>query len=158
MLGILEKTKLLKLFYAMKNLYKTTVTTQGGRNGHTRSEDGILDMELRKPKSLGGDGGDYSNPEQLFAAGYSACYGSALEHVAKQHKIDLGDYSVTATVKLGQTDSGNLQLSAILDTYIPGVDVEIGEKLVNEAHEVCPYSRATRDNIDVTLNLMLDEE
>ena len=142
----------------MKNLYKTTVTTQGGRNGHTRSEDGILDMELRKPKSLGGEGGDYSNPEQLFAAGYSACYGSALEHVAKQHKIDLGDYSVTATVKLGQTDSGNLQLSAILDTYIPGVDVETGEKLVNEAHEVCPYSRATRDNIDVTLNLMLDEE
>jgi len=142
----------------MKNLYKTTVTTQGGRNGHTRSEDGILDMELRKPKSLGGDGGDYSNPEQLFAAGYSACYGSALEHVAKQHKIDLGDYSVTATVKLGQTDSGNLQLSAILDTYIPGVDVETGEKLVNEAHEVCPYSRATRDNIDVTLNLMLDED
>jgi len=142
----------------MKNLYKTTVTTQGGRNGHTRSEDGILDMELRKPKSLGGDGGDYSNPEQLFAAGYSACYGSALEHVAKQHNIDLGDYSVTATVKLGQTDSGNLQLSAILDTYIPGVDVETGEKLVNEAHEVCPYSRATRDNIDVTLNLMLDED
>lgn len=142
----------------MKNLYKTTVTTEGGRNGHTRSEDGILDMELRKPKSLGGEGGDYSNPEQLFAAGYSACYGSALEHVAKQHKIDLGDYSVTATVKLGQTDSGNLQLSAILDTYIPGVDVETGEKLVNEAHEVCPYSRATRDNIDVTLNLMLDEE
>jgi len=142
----------------MKNLYKTTVTTQGGRNGHTRSEDGILDMELRKPKSLGGDGGDYSNPEQLFAAGYSACYGSALEHVAKQHKIELGDYSVTATVKLGQTDSGNLQLSAILDTYIPGVDVETGEKLVNEAHEVCPYSRATRDNIDVTLNLMLDED
>ncbi len=158
MLGILEKTKLLKLFYAMKNLYKTTVTTQGGRNGHTRSEDGILDIELRKPKSLGGEGGDYSNPEQLFAAGYSACYGSALEHVAKQHKIELGDYSVTATVKLGQTDSGNLQLSVILDTYIPGVDVETGEKLVNEAHEVCPYSRATRDNIDVTLNLMLDED
>nr|WP_298332242.1 organic hydroperoxide resistance protein [uncultured Christiangramia sp.] len=142
----------------MKNLYKTTVTTQGGRNGHTRSEDGILDIELRKPKSLGGEGGDYSNPEQLFAAGYSACYGSALEHVAKQHKIELGDYSVTATVKLGQTDSGNLQLSVILDTYIPGVDVETGEKLVNEAHEVCPYSRATRDNIDVTLNLMLDED
>jgi len=158
MRGILEETKLLKLFYAMKNLYKTTVTTQGGRNGHTRSEDGILDMELRKPKSLGGEGGDYSNPEQLFAAGYSACYGSALEHVAKQHKVDLGEYSVTATVKLGQTDSGNMQLSAILDTYIPGVDVETGEKLVNEAHEVCPYSRATRDNIDVTLNLLLDEE
>lgn len=141
----------------MKNLYKTKVTTHGGRNGHTRSEDGILDMELKKPKSLGGEGGDYSNPEQLFAAGYSACYGSALEHVAKQHKIDLGDYSVTATIKLGQTESGKLQLSAILDTFIPNVDIETGEKLVNEAHEVCPYSRATRDNIDVTLNLLLDE-
>lgn len=157
MLGILKQTKLLKLFYAMKNLYKTKVTTHGGRNGHTRSEDGILDMELKKPKSLGGEGGDYSNPEQLFAAGYSACYGSALEHVAKQHKIDLGDYSVTATIKLGQTESGKLQLSAILDTFIPNVDIETGEKLVNEAHEVCPYSRATRDNIDVTLNLLLDE-
>ncbi|MFV8226721.1 organic hydroperoxide resistance protein [Christiangramia aquimixticola] len=141
----------------MKNLYKTKVTTYGGRNGHTRSEDGILDMELRKPKGLGGEGGDYSNPEQLFAAGYSACYGSALEVVAKKHKVDLGDYSVTATIKLGQTDSGNLQLTAILDTYIPGVDVETGETLVNEAHEICPYSRATRDNIDVTLNLLLDE-
>jgi lipoyl-dependent peroxiredoxin len=151
------KTKLLKLFHAMKNLYKTSVTTHGGRNGHTRSEDGILDMELKKPKSMGGEGGDYSNPEQLFAAGYSACYGSALEVVAKNHKVELGDYSVTATVKLGQTDSGNLQLSAILDTYIPGVDIETGEKLVNEAHEICPYSRATRDNITVTLNLLLDE-
>ena len=75
----------------------------------------------------------------------------------KKHKVDLGDYSVTATVKLGETDSGNLQLSVILDSYIPGADVETGEKLVNEAHEICPYSRATRDNIDVTLNLLLDE-
>ncbi|MBT8295157.1 MAG: organic hydroperoxide resistance protein [Gramella sp.] len=141
----------------MKNLYKTKVTTHGGRNGHTRSEDGMLDMELKMPKELGGEGGDYSNPEQLFAAGYSACYGSALEVVAKKHKVDLGDYSVTATVKLGKTESGNLQLSAILDTYIPEIDVETGEKLVNEAHEICPYSRATRDNIDVTLNLLLDE-
>ncbi|MCH4821619.1 organic hydroperoxide resistance protein [Gramella lutea] len=141
----------------MKNLYKTKVTTHGGRNGRTRSEDGILDMELKKPEGLGGKGGDHSNPEQLFGAGYSACYGSALEAVAKKHKVDLGDYSVTATVKLGETDSGNLQLSVILDSYLPGVDVETGEKLVNEAHEVCPYSRATRDNIDVTLNLLLDE-
>jgi len=141
----------------MKNLYKTKVTTHGGRNGRTRSEDGILDMELKMPKGMGGEGGDYSNPEQLFGAGYSACYGSALEVIAKKHKVDLGDYSVTAVVKLGQTDSGNLQLSVTLDSYIPGVDVETGEKLVNEAHEICPYSRATRDNIDVSLNLLLDE-
>jgi len=141
----------------MKNLYKTKVTTKGGRNGRTTSEDGVLDMELKMPKGLGGPGGDYSNPEQLFAAGYSACYGSALEQIAKKHKVDLGEYSVTALVKLGKTDSENLQLSVTLDSYIPGVDVETGEKLVNEAHEVCPYSRATRDNIDVTLNLLLDE-
>ncbi|WP_089663892.1 organic hydroperoxide resistance protein [Christiangramia echinicola] len=141
----------------MKNLYKTKVTTHGGRNGRTRSEDGIIDMELKMPKSMGGEGGDYSNPEQLFGAGYSSCYGSALEVVAKKNKVDLGDYSVTAVVKLGQTESGNLQLSVTLDSYIPGVDVETGEKLVNEAHEICPYSRATRDNIDVTLNLLLDE-
>ena len=141
----------------MKNLYKTKVTTKGGRNGRTTSEDGVLDMELKMPKGLGGPGGDYSNPEQLFAAGYSACYGSALEQIAKKHKVDLGEYSVTAVVKLGKTDSENLQLSVTLDSYIPGVDVETGEKLVNEAHEVCPYSRATRDNIDVTLNLLLDE-
>jgi len=141
----------------MKNLYKTKVTTHGGRNGHTRSEDGILDMELKMPKEMGGPGGDYSNPEQLFGAGYSACYGGALEVVAKKHKVDLGDYSVTAVVKIGKTDAGNLQLSVTLDSYIPGVDVETGEKLVNEAHEICPYSRATRDNIDVTLNLLLDE-
>ena len=141
----------------MKNLYKTKVTTHGGRNGRTRSEDGVIDMELKMPKSMGGEGGDYSNPEQLFGAGYSSCYGSALEVVAKKHKVDLGDYSVTAVVKLGQTESGNLQLSVTLDSYIPGVDVETGEKLVNEAHEICPYSRATRDNIDVTLNLLLDE-
>ena len=141
----------------MKNLYKTKVTTHGGRNGHTRSEDGLIDMELKMPKSMGGEGGDYSNPEQLFGAGYSACYGGALEVVAKKHKVDLGEYSVTAVVKLGQTESGNLQLSVTLDSYIPGVDVETGEKLVNEAHEICPYSRATRDNTDVTLNLLLDE-
>ena len=157
MLGILKQTKLLKLFYAMKNLYKTKVTTHGGRNGRTRSEDGVIDMELKMPKSMGGEGGEYANPEQLFGAGYSACYGGALEVVAKKHKVDLGEYSVTAVVKLGQTESGNLQLSVTLDSYIPGVDVETGEKLVNEAHEICPYSRATRDNIDVTLNLLLDE-
>jgi len=157
MLVILKHTKLLKIIHEMKNLYKTKVTTKGGRNGRTTSEDGVLDMELKMPKGLGGPGGDYSNPEQLFAAGYSACYGSALEQIAKKHKVDLGEYSVTAVVKLGKTDSENLQLSVTLDSYIPGVDVETGEKLVNEAHEVCPYSRATRDNIDVTLNLLLDE-
>ncbi|MFN4763264.1 organic hydroperoxide resistance protein [Gillisia sp. Q332] len=142
----------------MKTLYKAKVTTEGGREGHLKSDDGILDMKLSLPKSMGGKGEKLTNPEQLFAAGYSACYGSALQVVAKKHKVDLGDFNVTATVGIGKTEEDDLQLSVILDTYIPNIDIETGEKLVNEAHEICPYSRATRDNIDVTLNLMLDEE
>lgn len=143
----------------MKNLYKTTVTTKGARKGHAKSDDGILDVKLSMPKSMGGEGGDYTNPEQLFAAGYSACFGSALQVVAKDHNVELSDdLSVSAVVKLGLTEEENLQLSVVLDCYLPGVDVETGEKLVNEAHVICPYSRATRDNIDVTLNLLVDED
>jgi len=143
----------------MKNLYKTTVTTKGARKGHAKSEDGVLDVKLSMPKSMGGEGGDFTNPEQLFAAGYSACFGSALQEVAKKHNIELGDdLSVSALVKLGMTDEEDLQLSVVLDCFLPDVDVETGEKLVNEAHVVCPYSRATRDNIDVTLNLLVDED
>ena len=142
----------------MKTLYTGVATTTGGREGSVRSDDGILDLELSKPKSMGGKGEEKTNPEQLFAAAYSACYGSALQARAKKHKVDLGDFSVTASVELATTEEGDLQLSVILDSYLPGVDVETGEKLVNEAHEICPYSRATMDNIDVTLNLMLDEE
>jgi lipoyl-dependent peroxiredoxin len=141
----------------MKKLYEAKVTTAGGREGHVSSDDGILDMDISVPKSMGGKGGDHTNPEQLFGAGYSACYGAALQAVAEKHKVDLGDFSVTATVTLGKTEEGDLQLAVILDSYIPGVDVDMGEQLVNEAHEMCPYSRATRDNIDVTLNLLLDE-
>lgn len=141
----------------MKTLYKAKVTTSGGREGHVKSDDGILDMRVSMPKGMGGKGEKYTNPEQLFGAGYSACFGSALQVIAKKHKVDLGDFNVTATVKIGTLEDGNLQLGVILDSYIPGVDVETGEKLVNEAHEICPYSRATRDNINVTLNLMLDE-
>lgn len=142
----------------MKTLYTATATTTGGREGHVTSDDGILDLDLAVPKEMGGKGGDFTNPEQLFAAGYSACYGSALQAVAKKHKADLGDFSVTASVDIGKDEDGNFQLAVVLDTYIPGMEVELGETLVNEAHEVCPYSRATRDNIDVTLNLLLDEE
>lgn len=142
----------------MKTLYSGIATTTGGREGNVRSDDGVLDLDLSMPKSMGGKGEEKTNPEQLFAAGYSACYGSSLQVVAKKHKVDLGDFSVTATVDLGTTAEGDSELSVVLDSYIPGVDVETGEKLVNEAHEICPYSRATRDNIDVTLNLMLDDE
>ncbi len=141
----------------MKTLYTTAATTAGGRAGKASTADGKLSLDLSVPKELGGDGASGTNPEQLFAMGYSSCYGSALQHVADQKKIDLGNFSVTAEVSLGKNEEGDFQLAVILDTYIPGVSVEEGEELINEAHEVCPYSRATEDNIDVTLNLLLDE-
>ncbi len=141
----------------MKTLYTAVATTSGGRDGNVSTDDGVIDMDLTLPKGLGGSGDAKTNPEQLFAAGYSACYGSALQHVAGLHKIDLGDFSVTANVSLGKTEEGDFQLAVVLDSYLPGLDVATGEQLVNEAHEVCPYSRATENNIDVTLNLLLDE-
>lgn len=141
----------------MKKLYTAKATAAGGRSGSVTTDDGKIDKSLSVPKGLGGDGGDGTNPEQLFGAAYAACYGSALELIAEKEGVDIGDFSVTATVSIGKTDEGDLQLAVILDSYLPGVDVETGEKLVNKAHEVCPYSRATRDNIDVTLNLLLEE-
>ena len=150
-------------FYIEKNLimdtiYKAATKTTGGRNGHVKSVDGPIDMKLSLPKALGGDGGDGANPEQFFGAAYSACFGGAVEAVAKKHNVEIGDYEVTAHVSLGKTEDGDLQLAVILDTYLPKVnDIETGEKIINDAHVMCPFSRATRDNIDVTLNLMLDE-
>ena len=142
----------------MKTLYTAASTAVGGRNGHVATEDSKIDMELSVPKGLGGDGGKGTNPEQLFGSAYAACFGSALQMIAESKKIELGeDMSVTATIEIGKTKEDNLQLRAVLDCYLPGVDVETGEDLVNKAHEVCPYSRATRDNITVTLNLLLDE-
>ncbi len=142
----------------MKTLYKVKATTTGGREGQVKSEDGIIDMKLSSPKTLGGNGENFTNPEQLFAAGYSASFAGALEEVAKEQKLDLGEYNVSANVRIGKNEEGDLEMSVILDTYLPGVDVKTAEELVNDAHEACPYSLATIDNIDVTLNLMLDEE
>lgn len=142
----------------MKTLYEASATAVGGREGHVSTDDGKIDLKLSVPKGLGGDGGNGTNPEQLFGSAYAACFGSAVQMVAESKKIELGkDMSVTATIEIGKTKDGDLQLRAILDCYLPGVDVETGEKLVNKAHEVCPYSRATRDNITVTLNLLLDD-
>lgn len=142
----------------MKKLYTASSTAVGGRKGHVTTSDKKIDMELSVPKGLGGDGGKGTNPEQLFGSAYAACFGGAIQMVAESKKIKLGDdMSVTANIEIGKTKDGDLQLKAILDCYLPGVDVETGEELVNKAHEVCPYSRATRDNITVTLNLLLDE-
>lgn len=141
----------------METLYKTKVTAKGARTGNVISDDGVLDEELSIPKEMGGEGESLTNPEQLFAAAFASSYGASLETAAKDMDVDLGDYSVTAIVEMGKNEDEDYQLSVILDTYIPGVNLETGEELVNEAHEICPYARAVADNIDVTLNLLLDE-
>jgi len=143
----------------MKTLYEATSIAKGARKGHVKTEDGPIDLNLSVPKSMGGEGGDGTNPEQLFGCAYAACFGSAIEAIADKKGVDVDTekINVTATIGIGKTEKGNLQLEATLDCYIPRVDVETGEDLVNEAHVICPFSRATRDNITVTLNLMLDE-
>lgn len=142
----------------MNILYKTTCTAVRGRTGKVSSDDSNLDVNLSVPKGLGGEGGGGTNPEQLFGAAYAACFEHALTLSAKEKGISLDKEStVAATIEIGKTEEDNLQLRATLDCYLPGIAVEVGEELINKAHEVCPYSRATRDNITVTLNLLLEK-
>lgn len=138
----------------MNALYKAEVTATGGRNGHVESTDGVINMDVRMPQELGGSGGAYTNPEQLFAAGYAACFDSALNLVARQLKITVKDTKVTAQVGIGQLPSGGFGLSASLSVHIPNVEKEVAQQLIEQAHQVCPYSNATRGNIDVTLQLV----
>ena len=141
----------------MKTLYKAQATATGGRNGQVKSSDEVLDLEVRMPKELGGAGGDFTNPEQLFAAGYSACFDSALNHVARSQKMHLKGTKVTATVGIGQVPSGGFGLEVALEVTIPGVEREVAQKLLETAHQVCPYSNATRGNIEVSLTLVSEE-
>jgi Ohr subfamily peroxiredoxin len=141
----------------MKTLYTATAIAEGGRAGHVSVEDGPIDLDLSVPKSMGGDGGDGTNPEQLFGSAYAACFGGAIQAIADNKKIELEEISVTAHISFNKDDDGGFLLSAVLDAYLPGVDQETGEDLINSAHEICPFSKATRDNIDVELNLLMDE-
>ena len=135
----------------MKPLYTAVATTEGGRTGHVRSSDGILDLDLRMPKALGGPGGEGTNPEQLFAAGYSACFESALRLVARMQKVTLEKGSITAHVTIGATDAGGFALAVELHANFPEHSREQMETLLHAAHQVCPYSVATRGNMDVKL-------
>ena len=138
----------------MKTLYTAEVSATGGRSGHVRSSTGIIDLDMSVPEGLGGKKGA-TNPEELFAAGYAACFQSALLLVAGKQKINLEKEStVTAKVSLNQLDGGNYGLSVKLDVDLKGVDKEQANQLVKEAHEVCPYSVGTRGNIDVELNVV----
>lgn len=135
----------------MKSLYSAVATAKGGRNGHVKSDNGVLDLEVRAPKALGGANDNYTNPEQLFAAGYSACFDSALNLVIKNEKIKAGETSVTAKVTIGQLDNGGYGLAVELKANIPGVTTEEAQSLIEKTHQVCPYSNATRGNIEVKL-------
>lgn len=135
-------------------LYRTSATATGGRDGHARSEDGSLDVQLSTPKELGGAGGTGTNPEQLFAAGYSACFLSALKVAGSQLKTRVpADTSITATVGIGPRLEGGFGISADLVISLPGIAREDAQRLVNIAHQICPYSNATRNNVDVRLTI-----
>jgi osmotically inducible protein OsmC len=136
-----------------KVAYTAHATATGGRDGHAVSSDNALDVKLSTPKELGGAGGDGTNPEQLFAAGYSACFIGALKYVAGQQKIALpADTTVEGTVGIGPIPTG-FGIEVALKITIPGLDHAQAEALVEKAHVVCPYSNATRGNIDVTLTV-----
>jgi Ohr subfamily peroxiredoxin len=133
-----------------KELYTAKATAVGGRAGHVKSSDGLIDVDLRRPVEMGGPGGA-TNPEQLFAAGYSACFQGAMGIVAKKRDVNIDESTVTASVTLGTAEGGALGLAVTLEVHIPGVDLTTAQELADGAHQVCPYSNATRGNIKVTI-------
>lgn len=136
-----------------KILYTAEATAVGGREGHTRTSDGKVDVDLDVPAEMGGTGGPGTNPEQLFATGYAACFQSAILRYATTRKLDLSDSRVTARVGIGTLESGGLGLAAALDLEAPQLSRAEAVYLMERAHESCPYSRATRGNIEVTLTV-----
>jgi len=134
-------------------LYTTEATAWGGREGRTATNDGILDVTLAVPKELGGPGGA-TNPEQLFAAGYASCFHSALKHVGRREKVNLDESAVTARVGLGMNDAGGFNIEVELEVEMPDIERALAESLVAQAHQVCPYSNATRGNVDVKLTVL----
>ena len=135
----------------MKTLYTAVSRAHGGRDGHVRSSDGIIDLDLRTPKEMGGPGGTGTNPEQLFASGYAACFESAMRVLARKQKLPLADASVTGHVSFNVTEQGKYVHSVELHGKVDGLSREEAEALMRAAHEVCPYSNATRGNVDVKL-------
>lgn len=134
-------------------IYTARAQTTGGREGSSRSDDGLLDIKLTPPKAMGG-AGTATNPEQLFAAGYSACFMGALKHVAGLKKVAVpADASIDAEVDIGPIPAG-FGIAARLAVSLPGMDRVVAQDLVDTAHQVCPYSNATRGNIDVTITLV----
>lgn len=134
--------------------YRTTASATGGRDGSARTEDGSFEVALSTPKELGGAGGSGANPEQLFAAGYSACFIGALKAASGQLKLKVpAETKVTATVGIGPRSEGGFGITADLTVDLPGLDRADAQRLVDAAHQICPYSNATRGNVDVGLTL-----
>jgi lipoyl-dependent peroxiredoxin len=134
--------------------YRTEATATGGRDGRARTADGSFEVKLSTPKELGGAGGEGNNPEQLFAAGYSACFLGAMKAVAAKEKITVpADTTVTATVGIGPRSEGGFGLDIDLRVSLPGMERSAAEDLVEKAHQVCPYSNATRNNVPVRLQV-----
>ena len=139
----------------MQVLYTASATSTGGRDGRSVSSDNQLDVKLTTPKELGGTGGAGTTPEQLFAAGDSACVIGALMFVAAASKTALpADLSIKADVGIGPNGKGGFGIQVALNISLPGMDRQLAEDLVNKAHEVCPYSNATRGNIEITLTIL----
>lgn len=135
----------------MKALYTAVATSTGdGRNGHVSTDDGLIDTDVRMPAGLGGAGGA-TNPEQLFAAGFASCFHSAVKAVARQDKLDVEGTEITTRVSIGSNGAGGFQLAVELDLHTPNLDKDAAQALLEKAHQVCPYSNATRGNIEVTL-------
>ena len=140
---------------SVKAVYTTSATAIGGRDGTARSDDGSIDLKLVMPKELGGPGGVGANPEKFFAAGYAACFLSAMKAASGKAGVKVpADASVTAEIGVGPNANGGYGLTASLSVSLSGVDREAGERLVHAAHEVCPYSNATRGNVDVGLTVV----
>jgi lipoyl-dependent peroxiredoxin len=136
-------------------LYRTSARAIGGRDGHSATLDGAVDVKLSTPKELGGAGGTGVNPEQLFATGYAACFLGAMKFVASQSGPKVpADATVTSTVGIGPRSEGGFGLDIALEISLPGVDRTAAEDLVAKAHQVCPYSNATRNNVDVKLTVV----
>jgi len=133
----------------MEKLYTAEVTATGGRDGHVKSTDGMIDWEMRKPKEMDGQGDGY-NPEQLFAAAWGSCYLGALESVAVKEGIDVTNAEVTVRVSFNK-DGNAFQLSAELDVHVPGIHIEEAQRLAEKANHACPYSKATKGNIEATV-------
>jgi lipoyl-dependent peroxiredoxin len=136
-----------------KVLYTAEATVQGGRQGHGRTSDGRLEVNLSVPADMGGEGGDGTNPEQLFAVGYAACFQSALLGVARGRGLDASGSAITSTVGIGPTGHGGFGLVVSLDLHAPGLTAVQAAELMARAHERCPYSVATRGNVQVTLTV-----